>query len=183
LVTHSLRYARKNCDRLLWLDRGEIRAIGEPAEVIEKYKETIPVKVRRPRKRLELKKTEANVKERTVVKAENIGMSFNFKNETFWALKNVSFDIKEGEVVAIIGHNGAGKSTLCKLLTKILTPDEGELELSGETTSLLSYGTGFNAQLSGKDNVYLNGMLLGIPKERVAQEYPNIVAFSELEKH
>ncbi|BAB07378.1 ATP-binding cassette domain-containing protein [Halalkalibacterium halodurans] len=183
LVTHSLRYARKNCDRLLWLDRGEIRAIGEPAEVIEKYKETIPVKVRRPRKRLELKKTEANVKERTVVKAENIGMSFNFKNETFWALKNVSFDIKEGEVVGIIGHNGAGKSTLCKLLTKILTPDEGELELSGETTSLLSYGTGFNAQLSGKDNVYLNGMLLGIPKERVAQEYPNIVAFSELEKH
>src|SRR5699024_5727244 len=101
-----------------------------------------------------------------IVKANNIGVSFRLNKEPFWALKNVSFEIKEGEVVGVIGHNGAGKSTLCRVLTNILAPDEGSIYLGGETTALLSYGAGFSIQLTGRDNIYLNGMLLGMPKKR-----------------
>ncbi|MBU9722710.1 MULTISPECIES: ABC transporter ATP-binding protein [Bacillaceae] len=186
LVTHSLRYARKNCDRLIWLDKGEIKAVGEPKEIIKQYKATIPVRKNKKRERLELKKTSTTVKNIPVVKADNISVSYHvsnrFKKEKFWALNGLSFEINEGEVVGIIGHNGAGKSTLCKVLTNILTPDEGKIKLNGETTALLNYGTGFNPQLTGTDNVYLNGMLLGIPKERVIRDYPKIVNFAELEK-
>ncbi len=182
LVTHSLRYAKKNCDRLMWLDRGVIREVGDPAEVIENYKATVPERKPRKRKKLELQKTNTTIKDESVVKAENIGVFYKMNKETFWALKDVSFEIKEGEVVGIIGHNGAGKSTLCKLMTNILTPDRGSLKLNGETTALLGYGTGFNAQLTGRDNIFLNGMLLGIPKHRVENDYPKIVSFSELEK-
>lgn len=182
LVTHSLGYATKHCDRLMWLDQGSIRQIGEPEEIIAQYKATIPEIRRRPRKRLQLHATETDIRDRSVVKAKNISVSYPMKKESFWALKDISFDIKEGEVVGIIGHNGAGKSTLCKVLTHIIKPDRGTLEVNGETTALLSYGTGFNAQLTGKDNIYLNGMLLGIPKERVEADYPEIVRFAELEK-
>lgn len=182
LVTHSLRFARKNCDRLIWLDKGVIRGVGDPAEIIEQYKASVPDRKPRKARKLELKKTETEIKDTTVVQAKDVGISYRMKDKEFWALRNMNFEIKEGEVVGIIGHNGAGKSTLCKLMTKILTPDEGKLQLNGETTSLLGYGTGFNAQLSGRDNVYLNGMLLGIPKKRVEEDYPKIVEFSELEK-
>ncbi|OLO42336.1 teichoic acid ABC transporter ATP-binding protein [Alkalihalophilus pseudofirmus] len=180
LVTHSLRFARKNCDRLVWLDKGVIRKVGDPKEVVEQYKASVPDRKPRKRRKLELQKTNTEIKERTVVKAENVGVSYRLSKETFWALKNINFEIKEGEVIGIIGHNGAGKSTLCKLMTNILSPDEGKLTLKGETTSLLGYGTGFNAQLSGRDNIFLNGMLLGIPKSKIEKDYPQIVAFSEL---
>ncbi|WP_078594223.1 ABC transporter ATP-binding protein [Evansella clarkii] len=182
LVTHSLRYAKKNCDRLIWLDKGSIREVGDPKEVVEKYKASVPKTERKAKKKLEIAKTEQDIKDRTVVKAENMGVSFNMKKETFWALKNISFEIKEGEVIGIIGHNGAGKSTLCKVMTRILAPDEGDIELNGETSSLLGYGTGFNAQLSGRDNIFLNGMLLGIPKERIEEDYEKIIEFSSLKK-
>src|SRR5699024_7491021 len=82
----------------------------------------------------------------------------------------------------IIGHNGAGKSTLCKLLTGILAPDEGNLKVYGETSSLLGYGTGFNPQLSGTDNIYLNAMLLGIKKWEIEEKYDDIVEFSGLNR-
>jgi teichoic acid transport system ATP-binding protein len=182
LVTHSLRYARKNCDRLIWLEKGVIREVGEPEKVVEMYKASVPPKARKKQKKLEIEKTEQDIKDRIVVKAENLGVSFDMKKEAFWALKDINFEIKEGEVVGIIGHNGAGKSTLCKVMTKILAPDEGNVTLNGETSSLLGYGTGFNAQLSGRDNIYLNGMLLGIPKEKIDLEYENIISFSGLRK-
>ncbi|WP_163969611.1 ABC transporter ATP-binding protein [Oceanobacillus halotolerans] len=181
IVTHSLRYAERNCDRLMWIDGGEVREIGDPKEVVEHYKATVP---QRPAKKrsLNLAKTETDVKDTTVVKAENVGVSFKLNKDTFWALKDLNFEIKEGEVVGIIGHNGAGKSTLCKVITSILTPDTGTLEVNGETSSLLGYGTGFNAQLSGADNIYLNAMLLGIPKKRVDAKYDEIVEFAGLKK-
>ncbi|OIJ11703.1 teichoic acid ABC transporter ATP-binding protein [Anaerobacillus alkalilacustris] len=182
IVTHSLGFAERNCDRLMWLDKGVIREIGHPKEVIEKYRATVPERKPRKQPKLDISKTEAVIKDQTVVKAKNVGVSFQMKKETFWALKNVSFEIKEGEVIGIIGHNGAGKSTMCRLLTKILTPEEGDLQLNGETTALLGYGTGFNSQLTGKDNIFLNGMLLGIPKQRVERDYEKIVQFSELGK-
>ncbi|SDZ55596.1 teichoic acid transport system ATP-binding protein [Evansella caseinilytica] len=180
LVTHSLRYARKNCDRLIWLDKGVVREVGKPKDVIKSYKATIPERKPKKRKKLELKKTNTEIKNSIVVKAENVSVSYRMKKEVHWALKNVSFEIKEGEVVGIIGHNGAGKSTLCKMLTKILAPESGMLEVNGDTTALLGYGTGFNSQLTGEDNIYLNGMLLGLPKKRVEQDYDKIVDFSDL---
>jgi len=181
IVTHSLRYAQRNCDRLMWLDGGVIREEGDPKTIIENYRASVPPRPKRKRS-LELEKTVANIGEETVIKANNIGVSYKLNKVTFWALKDVSFEIKEGEVLGIIGHNGAGKSTLCKVLTKILAPDKGDITLHGETSSLLGYGTGFNHQLSGTDNIYLNAMLLGIPKERVNEKYDEIVEFSGIKR-
>src|SRR5699024_7671454 len=107
---------------------------------------------------------------------------FKLKDGEFWALRHLDFTINEGEVVGIIGHNGAGKSTLCKLMTGILAPDEGTVNVYGETSSLLGYGTGFNPQLTGTDNIYLNAMLLGIPKKVVEAKYDEIVEFAGLQK-
>ena len=182
IVTHSLRYAKKYCNRLIWLEKGVIKDQGNPNEVIKKYKETLPEKKPKKKNKLELKKTEVEIKDTTVIKAENINLSFKLRKETFQALREVSFEVKEGEVIGIIGHNGAGKSTLCKVLTKILTPDDGYLKMNGETTALLNYGTGFNAQLTGSDNIFLNGMLLGIPKETVQERYEDIIDFSGIRK-
>lgn len=183
IVTHSLRYAQRNCDRLMWLDNGEVRESGDPKTIIENYKKTVPAPPKRKRS-LQLSKTETTIGNKEVVRAENVGVSFklNNKKEDYWALRNVDFKINEGEVVGIIGHNGAGKSTLCKVLTNILRPDEGNIEVTGKTSSLLGYGTGFNAQLTGTDNIYLNAMLLGISKQRVHDKYDEIVEFSGLKK-
>ena len=177
IVTHSLRYARRNCDRLMWLHRGEVREIGDPATVVKNYRASVP---RQPRKRrsLELVKTETIVKDRPVIEAKNLGISFKLSSGDFWALDGLDFTINEGEVVGIIGHNGAGKSTLCKVMTEILRPDKGSINIYGKTSSLLGYGTGFNPQLSGTDNIYLNAMLLGIPKRVVEKKYEEIVEFS-----
>lgn len=182
IVTHSMKYAKKHCDRLLWLDSGIVRASGDPSEIIEQYKATVPPKPPRKKRNLQLKKTETTITDTAIVKADNVGISFKLNKEPFWALKDVSFEIKEGEVVGIIGHNGAGKSTLCKVLTNILAPDEGSIYLGGETTALLSYGAGFSVQLTGTDNIYLNGMLLGISRKRIEKMYSDIVEFSELDK-
>lgn len=177
IVTHSLRYARRNCDRLIWLDKGKIREIGDPATVVKNYRASVPPQPRRKRS-LELVKTETVVRNRPVIEADNLGVSFQLSSGEFWALKNLNFTINEGEVVGIIGHNGAGKSTLCKVMTQILKPDEGTIKVHGKTSSLLGYGTGFNSQLSGTDNIYLNAMLLGIPKHVVEEKYEEIVDFS-----
>ena len=117
------------------------------------------------------------------MEAKNLGISFDLnRKEKHWALRNLNFTIKEGEVVGIIGHNGAGKSTLCKLMTNIYKPDEGDLQINGQTSSLLGYGTGFNPQLTGTDNIYLNGMLLGISKEEIEAKYDEIVEFSGIKR-
>lgn len=181
MVTHSLRYARRNCDRLMWLHRGEIKEIGDPKTVVKNYRASVP---RQPRKRrsLELMKTETIVKDRPVIEAKNLGVSFQLSSGEFWALEGLDFTINEGEVVGIIGHNGAGKSTLCKVMTEILKPDKGSIDIHGETSSLLGYGTGFNPQLTGTDNIFLNAMLLGIPKHVVEEKYEEIVEFSGIRR-
>ncbi|HLS67173.1 MAG TPA: ATP-binding cassette domain-containing protein [Pseudogracilibacillus sp.] len=181
IVTHSLRYAQRNCDRLMWIDKGEVREIGDPKTVVANYRKTAPPPVKK-RRSLELHKTETIVRSNPVIQAENVGVSFQLSSGEFWALKNLDFTIYEGEVVGIIGHNGAGKSTLCKVMTKILAPDEGNITINGETSSLLGYGTGFNPQLTGTDNIFLNAMLLGIPKHVVEEKYDEIVEFSGIRR-
>lgn len=181
IVTHSLRYAQNNCDRLIWLHQGEIKEVGNPKEIIANYRATVPKPVKKKRS-LELNRTETTIRENPVIKATNLGISFKLNSGEFWALRNLNFTIHEGEVVGIIGHNGAGKSTLCKLMTRILAPDEGMVKVYGETSSLLGYGTGFNPQLTGTDNIYLNAMLLGIPKHVIEAKYDEIVEFAGLEK-
>lgn len=101
---------------------------------------------------------------------------------TIWALENVSFEVRQGEVLGIIGRNGAGKSTLLKILSRITWPTRGSADIYGRVGSLLEVGTGFHPELTGRENVYLNGAILGMNRAEIARKFDEIVAFSELEK-
>ena len=101
---------------------------------------------------------------------------------TIWALKDVSFDVKRGEVVGVIGRNGAGKSTLLKILSRITEPTCGEVDIYGRVGSLLEVGTGFHPELSGRENIYLNGAMLGMQRREVQRKFDEIVAFAGVEK-
>src|SRR5437899_10857018 len=101
---------------------------------------------------------------------------------SIWALKDVSFDVKRGEVVGIIGRNGAGKSTLLKILSRITEPTEGRVRIRGRVGSLLEVGTGFHNELTGRENIYLNGAILGMKKAEIDRKFNEIVAFAEIEK-
>jgi lipopolysaccharide transport system ATP-binding protein len=104
------------------------------------------------------------------------------QGDEFMALSDVSFDIKKGEAIGIIGKNGAGKSTLLKILSQITKPSEGRIELNGRVASLLEVGTGFHPELTGRENIYLNGTILGMTRKEVKEKFDEIVAFSGVEK-
>jgi lipopolysaccharide transport system ATP-binding protein len=103
-------------------------------------------------------------------------------NEEFWALKDVSFGVKQGEVVGIIGRNGAGKSTLLKILSRITEPTEGRARIRGRLASLLEVGTGFHPELTGRENIYLNGSILGMTKAEIRKKFDEIVSFAEIDR-
>ena len=104
------------------------------------------------------------------------------KTEVFEAVKGVSFDVKEGEILGIVGKNGSGKSTMLRAIAGIFSPDEGTIDLHGHSVSLLSIGVGFQKKLTGRENIYLSGMLLGFTQEQINEKMNEIIEFSELGK-
>src|SRR5690242_14219223 len=121
-----------------------------------------------------IRKTGDLMKGREVVHGDQI--------EEFWALTDVNFEVKEGEVLGLIGRNGAGKSTLLKVLSRITEPTKGRVTLRGRVASLLEVGTGFHPELSGRENIFLNGAILGMSRVDIRKKFDEIVAFSEVEK-
>ena len=111
-----------------------------------------------------------------------IGAQSGTLNEKFLALDDISLEIRKGEAIGIIGHNGAGKSTLLKLLSRVTAPTKGTISFNGRIASMLEVGTGFHPELTGRENVYMNGAILGMTKDEITKKFDEIVAFAEMEK-
>lgn len=118
---------------------------------------------------------------RKLINSQNKNISSQ-NSEDFWSLKDISFEINQGDRVGIIGRNGAGKSTLLKILSRITEPTQGRIKIKGRVTSLLEVGTGFHPELSGRENVYLNGTILGMSRIEIQKKFDEIVAFAEVER-
>lgn len=182
IVSHQLELVIRHCTHGLWLDRGRVRAIGDPDAVVRAYRESSEPPSR-PVRALAGSQPSRRPARTTAIVAEDVSVEYPRRSGAagpFRALDGVSFSVDEGEVLGIVGANGSGKTTLCKVLAGVLRPDGGEVHVAGGVTALLTVGTGLNHQLSGRDNVYLTGLLLGMPKRRIRSVFDDILAFAEL---
>ena len=182
VVTHDIDFVEENCNRALWLDQGQVMAIGDPIEVSGGYREDLSLRAKPKKKIVDLKESRTEKGHEKTICVKNLGIKFKLGKDPFWALKNVSFTVRDKEILGIIGPNGAGKTTLCRTLGRLYRPDEGSVMVKGDITTLLSFNLGFNNLLSGYDNIYLNGMIMGIPKDEIIRVEEEIIEFAELEK-
>lgn len=182
VVSHDINFVEKNCTRALWLDQGRVVALGNPPEVVQEYREFIPTVSQAKKRIVNIRETRTRAGLNETIKAKNLGVKFNLGKESLWALKDVSFKVRDQEILGLIGPNGAGKTTLCRTLSGLYRPDSGYLRVKGKVNALLSFNLGFNEQLTGYDNIYLNGMMLGLSKKKIKTLVEQIVEFSELEK-
>jgi len=197
VVTHNLDFVEKYCSRAIWMEKGGIRDHGAPEDITARYLDHHGV---RPKKRrlIQLPATQAFVSEIQVARVEGLCIRYlldkaapegpegtgrypaagRFRRKEFWALKDVDFTLREGDILGVIGPNAAGKTTLCRALCGILRPDAGHVRVSGRVTALLTFGAGFQIELSGKDNIYLNGLMLSLTRKQIDGLYADIVDFS-----
>lgn len=195
VVTHNPSFVEKFCNKALWLEEGKIKAFGNPLEVANDYK-AFSAKKNRPKNKkilsecktspvkkdiLIIEETRAVAGKNKTIEVENLGICFKVNKKPFWALKGITFNTFENEIVGIIGSNGAGKTTLCRSICGLYNEDRGTVTVNGTVTALLSFGAGFNQQLTGIDNIYLNSMMLGIPKREITKLEKKIIEFAELE--
>jgi len=183
VVSHETDFIKDHCNRALWIDNGSVRASGDPEQVVESY-EQLGAGSKKPKKKKlsRLKQSSPGAGEEIAIEARDLSLEFKLEGKPFRALDSLNFQVYDREILGIIGPNGAGKTTLCRTLCGIYKQDRGELRVNGAIAALLSFGTGFNPQLSGYDNIYLNGMMLGIPKYKIRRVEEEIIAFSELDQ-
>ncbi len=182
VVTHDLDFVEENCTRALWLDKGQLAACGDPCQVAGAYQEKVNLHKKPQQKIVSLAKTHEPAGKEETVRVEGLGIKFKLGEEEFWALKDINLRVHDQEILGIIGPNGAGKTTLCRALCGIYRPDRGSVWVNGEITALLSFGLGFNMQLTGYDNIYLNGIMMGIPKKVIRRKEKEIISFAELDR-
>jgi len=182
VVTHDIDFVEENCNRALWLDNGKVVAIGDPLEVADGYRQEVAGKAKPRKKIVSLGETRTEIGDDETIKVENLGIQFKLGKDPFWALKDVSFTVRDKEILGVIGPNGSGKTTLCRTLSGLYRPDRGSVQVKGDITALLSFRLGFNELLSGYDNIFLNGMMMGIPKKEIIALEKEIIEFAELEK-
>jgi lipopolysaccharide transport system ATP-binding protein len=154
---------------------GKLYRIGAQQERYRTLRETLVSSFMRPIHRIHSRFLNSKAQP-----SDTLGTGFG--NDSIWALKDVSFEVRQGEVIGVIGRNGAGKSTLLKVLSHITEPTEGKVHMRGRVGSLLEVGTGFHPELTGRENIYLNGAILGMKKAETERKFDEIVAFSEIEK-
>lgn len=201
VVTHKMGFVKKYCSRALWLDKGTIFQDGAPDDILGKYMAASGVNPKKKRE-IQFQKTLSSDRSKILVNIQNVGIRYTLeesgnaqfnknlfklgrsapKRRNLWALKDITFSVMEGEVLGIIGSNAAGKSTLCKTLCGILKPDTGSVSVIGQITALLTFGAGFKLELSGRDNIYLNGLMLGLNKKEIDALFFEIVSFSGVQQ-